>query len=373
MAVEDDVNNKGDSGKKIIGSSFDINLSFGYCLYLHPNDTGGSPIVTIKLTSTENYKMWSIAMTFALRNHNKHGFINGSYKRDTDNIALANHVNSLNQNGISLGEYYNNLNSLWKQFDAMISLPPCTYKVYLAIRSNLLTREPLPHVKNAFGIISGEESHRNVSSVGTTKPAATTFAAKTFDNNQRRFNNNNFKGNNATTNNFPVLLSSKQLARLMNLLNDNGVSAANANMAGLKGKQDYRDRLGHPADQVLDALKTTLNLDIHSTSDHLCDTYGYSRAVWVYMLKEKDDVYDSINSEFNSKVEELSVNIVRRFPRQTKLPTNLNDFVIECKVKYGVVKVVSYANLNHEKKFFASGLNKSIKPTCYEEAILDNK
>nr|GEY50328.1 hypothetical protein [Tanacetum cinerariifolium] len=184
MAVEDDVNNKGDSGKKINGSFFDLNLSFGYSLYFHPNDIGGSPTVTIKLTSTKNYKIWSIAMTFALRNHNKHGFIDGSYKRDTDNLAVANYNNAsvdVHSNGVS--------------------------------------------------------------------------------------------SNNATTNNFPISLSSKQLARLMNLLNDNGVSTANANMAGPKGKQDYRDRLGHPADQVLDALKTTLNLDIHSTSDHLCDTY----------------------------------------------------------------------------------------------------
>ncbi|GJZ81692.1 ribonuclease H-like domain-containing protein, partial [Tanacetum coccineum] len=34
----------------------------------------------------------------------------------------------------------------------------------------------------------------------------------------------------------------------------------------------WHQRLGHHADQVLDALKTTLNLDSHSTSDHLCDT-----------------------------------------------------------------------------------------------------
>ncbi|GKG57875.1 hypothetical protein Tco_0589486, partial [Tanacetum coccineum] len=50
-----------------IGSSSDLNLSFGDALYLHPNNTGGSPIVTIKLTGTKNYKVWSIAMTFALR------------------------------------------------------------------------------------------------------------------------------------------------------------------------------------------------------------------------------------------------------------------------------------------------------------------
>ncbi|GJV95636.1 GPCR kinase [Tanacetum coccineum] len=123
-------------------------------------------------------------------------------------------INSLNQNNASLAEYYNNLNSLWKQFDAMISLPPCTCddakhfdqhnqliklmqfliglgESYLTIRSNLLTREPLPSVKTVFSVISGEESHRNISSIRTTKPAATSFVAKNVDNNKKRFNNNN--------------------------------------------------------------------------------------------------------------------------------------------------------------------------------------
>nr|GEY85810.1 ribonuclease H-like domain-containing protein [Tanacetum cinerariifolium] len=142
--------------------------------------------------------------------------------------------------------------------------------------------------------------HRNVTSVGTTKPAATAFVAKTFNNNKKRFNNNykgygsnfisnnkgpnpnlkctncnklghtvdrcfelvgypvgyvkrNFNSNtrpmsssnasanihsngvssdNATTSNSFVSLSNEQLARLINLLNDNGVSTANSNMAG---------------------------------------------------------------------------------------------------------------------------------------------
>ncbi|GKA44463.1 ribonuclease H-like domain-containing protein [Tanacetum coccineum] len=162
---------------------------------------------------------------------------------------------------------------------------------YLAIRSNLLTRESLPSVKTAFSIISGEESHRNVTSSVTTKPAATAFAAKTFDNkkkwpnpnlkctncnktghtvdrcfdligypagyvkrnsnsNSRLVTSNNasadvhsngVSSNNATTENSPVSLSSDQLARLMNLLNENGVSTANANMTGFKGKQECGD------------------------------------------------------------------------------------------------------------------------------------
>ncbi|GKE09605.1 ribonuclease H-like domain-containing protein [Tanacetum coccineum] len=69
---------------------------------------------------------------------------------------------------------------------------------YLAIRSNLLTRESLPSVKTAFSIISGEESHRNVTTAVTTKPAATAFAAKTFDN-KKKFNNN-YKGSGSNSN-----------------------------------------------------------------------------------------------------------------------------------------------------------------------------
>nr|GEU95182.1 hypothetical protein [Tanacetum cinerariifolium] len=55
--------------------------------------------------------------------------------------------------------------------------------VYLPIRRNILTRDPFPSVKSAFAIISGEESHRGVVSNGTpSKPLATAFVSKGFDN-----------------------------------------------------------------------------------------------------------------------------------------------------------------------------------------------
>ncbi|GJQ90065.1 ribonuclease H-like domain-containing protein [Tanacetum coccineum] len=109
-------------------------------------------------------------------------------------------------------------------------------------------------------------------------------------------------------------------------------------------KSLWHQRLGHRADKVLDILKPALNIDSHSVSNHLCDTCNkakqtrkpfplsehkftkigqldhlyvwcpykivrrdgfryfltvvddFSRVVWVYMLKGKDDVYDSIIS-----------------------------------------------------------------------------
>nr|GEW47392.1 putative Gag-polypeptide of LTR copia-type [Tanacetum cinerariifolium] len=52
--------------------------------------------------------------------------------------------------------------------------------VYQPIGSNILTREPLSLVKTAFAVISEGESHRNVTSMGSTSKAltATAFAAK---------------------------------------------------------------------------------------------------------------------------------------------------------------------------------------------------
>ncbi|GKF15749.1 hypothetical protein Tco_0057211, partial [Tanacetum coccineum] len=69
-----------------------------------------------------------------------------------------------------------------------------------------------------------------------------------------------------------------------------------------------------------------------------------------------NDFYE--NSEFNSETEELRVHTLRRSSRQTKLPSSLNDFIIEGKVKYGVERVVNYANLNHDNYCFISALNK---------------
>ncbi|GKA91488.1 ribonuclease H-like domain-containing protein [Tanacetum coccineum] len=516
--------------KGVSSSSSDLNLTFGDPLYLHPNDTSGSPIVTIKLTDNTNPALanqWDmcnfVVFTWILNSLSSDLYVGAIHAKSASEIwndlkdtydkvdgsdvfNLHKSINSLNQNGASLADYYNNLNSSWKQFDAMVSLPA---------------------LKAAFAIVSGEKSHKNIISVGATKPTATAFVAKAFDKKDRCFEivgypagyiKRNFNpnsrpvisnnttvdshSNNASSNtasNSSVSLSNEQLTRLMNLLNDNGVSTASANITQalitkigdlkinnnitlydvlvpeyavsllsvhklsrdgklfvgfnesncyihdlkenrivrigrlLNGlylfnvdnackivsnnsistcfvsKTLWHQRLGHLADQVLDALKTSLNLDSHSTSDHLCDTGNKAKQtrepfslsghksnkigelvhldVWgPYKITSRDGfripssvlsgkspyfyVYghdpslsnfrgnddseatsmDEINNthhedtvpnetdfinyfyenlEFNSNVEKLLVNTLRRSSRQTKLPTSLNDFIVE--------------------------------------------
>ncbi|KAJ0866536.1 putative RNA-directed DNA polymerase [Helianthus annuus] len=126
-------------------------------------------------------------------------------------------INSVSQNGTSVTEYYNKLTTMWKQFDAMLHLPTCSCQaakefnefstliklmqflmglddVYQSVRTNLLTREPLPSVKVAFSVISREESHRMSSSGSKSQNVA--FVSKTnqsFDQ-RKKFN----KGSNSS-------------------------------------------------------------------------------------------------------------------------------------------------------------------------------
>ncbi|GJT39842.1 putative reverse transcriptase domain-containing protein [Tanacetum coccineum] len=187
MAVEDDDSSK---PKSVVGSSSDLNLSFGDPLYLLPNETSSTPIVTIKLTGTKNYKMWSIAMTFALRNYNKLSFIDGSCKKDLSNPSLANQWDMCNSIVVTWI-----LNSLSSELFAGAIYAKTTSKMCNDLKE---TYDKVDGSAISNLILCGEESHRNVTSVGTTKPAATDFVAKTYDN-KKRFNNN-FKGPGSNSN-----------------------------------------------------------------------------------------------------------------------------------------------------------------------------
>nr|GEW54837.1 hypothetical protein [Tanacetum cinerariifolium] len=151
--------------------------------------------------------------------------------------------------------------------------------LYLPIRINILIMDPLPGVKTAFALISGEESHRGVAYNSTpSKPHATSFVSKGYDNkktsrgpipnlkctncfkiahtiercfelngypsNYTKLNGQASKGQSqskiASNNNAvperpstssPVSLTNEQMLRFMNLINDKPASSISANRA----------------------------------------------------------------------------------------------------------------------------------------------
>ncbi|KAJ0626039.1 putative transcription factor interactor and regulator CCHC(Zn) family [Helianthus annuus] len=256
----------GDTGPVTITETLISKLDASDPLYLHPSDSSSLIVVNVKLKGTENYIVWANAMKLALQVKNKMGFIDGKCVKSTQNDVLVNQwercnyvvltwilnsiseelyvgqvysklasevwqdlkethdkvdgsivfslyqkLNSVSQNGATVSEYYHKLNTMWKQFDAMIQLPSCTCQaskefndfnhliklmqflmglddVYQPVRTNLLTRDPLPSVKTAFSIISREESHRGTNVV--SKGQNVGFVSKsnqTFDS-KKKFN-----------------------------------------------------------------------------------------------------------------------------------------------------------------------------------------
>ncbi|XP_076917016.1 uncharacterized protein LOC143576925 [Bidens hawaiensis] len=92
-------------------------------------------------------------------------------------FSLYQKINSVNQNCSTVSDYYHRLNTMWKQFDAMVQLPSCSCNAfgkfndfyhliklmqflmglddtYQSVRTSLLTKDPLPTINIAFSIVS---------------------------------------------------------------------------------------------------------------------------------------------------------------------------------------------------------------------------
>lgn len=238
----------GGSGSKSDSAEYDDPL------YLHPSDNTTATIIGFKLVGTENFRIWKNSMTRALKGRNKLGFAEGSVAKPVGDVTkcqkweranavvcswilgslsepiYASHastehasdmwselyetyhksdgsvifnihqkINSLTQNSLSVSDYYNKLDALWKEFDGLTNLPECVCEAaaryndhskliklmqflnglegsFNQVKSHILLMEPLPNVRTAFSIISREESFQKNGSLSQssekTQPTA---------------------------------------------------------------------------------------------------------------------------------------------------------------------------------------------------------
>ncbi|GJV13759.1 ribonuclease H-like domain-containing protein [Tanacetum coccineum] len=61
----------------------------------------------------------------------------------------------------------------------------------------------------------------------------------------------------------------------------------------------------------------------------------------------------------------------RKSSRKSIMPSKLNDYVVDIKVKYGLNKYVNYSNLSSDNYSFVTNLNKTYEPKSYKEAATD--
>nr|GEU63413.1 copia protein [Tanacetum cinerariifolium] len=123
---------------------------------------------------------------------------------------------------------------------------------YQPVRSSLLTRDPLPEVKDAYNLISREESHRGFLSPLVEPSLSRMILLLCFDIVgfpqcfKRNFNSNSNTGKQSFNANSNVKMSDKpfsssqssgftseQIQKILNLINDKSTGSIHANMAGL--------------------------------------------------------------------------------------------------------------------------------------------
>ncbi|GJX13713.1 ribonuclease H-like domain-containing protein, partial [Tanacetum coccineum] len=223
--------------------------------------------------------------------------------------------------------YFHKFSTLWKQFGALIKLPRCTCHAaedfkrhsqlmklmqflmglddsYMQIRSNILSRDPLPDAKGAYALISSEESHRAVVTGSGAGPSqrAQSFVFNSSVNNRSGVQRSQTSGNTPRPNNFsrsnnnrnrrttggPVLVYENysshpngtealitKVARDSKLIvgfDESKCFLMSRDLMDVKligiGKQK---RLGHPFDQVLTVLKNDLGLEKTNTDIIPCE------------------------------------------------------------------------------------------------------
>ncbi|GJR62182.1 hypothetical protein Tco_1504344 [Tanacetum coccineum] len=107
------------------------------------------------------------------------------HANDNSNVPI---INGLKQGGLSMPNYYHKLNSLWKEFDTLTLLPSCTCAAHKG--SNILSKDPLPDVKDAFSVVS-RGLHPGSLSGSKVQPAAFVFKPNSFKSNDFKRNSNN--------------------------------------------------------------------------------------------------------------------------------------------------------------------------------------
>nr|GEW25710.1 hypothetical protein [Tanacetum cinerariifolium] len=136
-------------------------LDAGNPLHVQNNNNSSSVVIPFKLLGTENYKIWS-------ESYATYDVLSAQWDR-CNAMALNWIINVVSQDVYMGLVYYENVVIVWKELKKLM------------IRSFLLTRDPLPEVKDAYNVVSKEKSYRGVpeSSGGTeSKMNSTYFTAK---------------------------------------------------------------------------------------------------------------------------------------------------------------------------------------------------
>ncbi|XP_070030653.1 uncharacterized protein [Nicotiana sylvestris] len=125
-----------------------ITIDHHHPLFLQPSGTPGSSLISIQLTGTENYAVWSKYMKIGLIDKSKLGFVDRRCTKDKFDQSLYElwekcnaivlswimnavskelliEIATLSQGTSSVSAYFSRLTDLWEEYDALIPCPGC--------------------------------------------------------------------------------------------------------------------------------------------------------------------------------------------------------------------------------------------------------
>ncbi|XP_070014846.1 uncharacterized protein [Nicotiana sylvestris] len=178
------------------GTSTATNIDYHHPLYLQLYDTPGSSLISIQLTGSENYALWSRSMKIGLIEllsgivykssahkvwtdlKDKYDKVHGSRI-----FFLHKEIATLSHGISSVSTYFSKLTDLWEEYDALMPCPRCdcpeskSYfehfeyqrllqflmelnETYSQPRSQILMMSHVPAVNKAYSMIVSEESQR---------------------------------------------------------------------------------------------------------------------------------------------------------------------------------------------------------------------
>ncbi|XP_060202399.1 uncharacterized protein LOC132630816 [Lycium barbarum] len=126
-------------------------IDHNHPLYLLSTDTQGSSLISLQLTGSENYALWSRSMRIGLLGKSKLGFVDGRYPKcsfsseyhdlwEKCNAVVLSWIMSVvrprllgsvvyasdaHKGIISVSNYFSKLTDLWNEFDAIMPCPSC--------------------------------------------------------------------------------------------------------------------------------------------------------------------------------------------------------------------------------------------------------
>ncbi|XP_010313567.2 uncharacterized protein [Solanum lycopersicum] len=202
-------------------------IDHNHPLFLQHTDTPGSSLISLQLTGSENYALWSRYFRISLVGKSKLGFVDGRFPKSMFEpllhdqwekcnavvlswimnavrpgllnsvvyasdarkvwLDLRESFDTLVQGTILIAEYYSRLRDLWGEYDSLMPCPSCPCpeskkfrehcdyqrllqflmglnESYSSPRSQILMMSPIPMLNKAYALIIDRESQRNLTS-----------------------------------------------------------------------------------------------------------------------------------------------------------------------------------------------------------------